>query len=288
MNHGKNTCNQLKAIRKQIADANDIAYEPHECTFDGECRGTCPACEGEMRYIERELQRRQSLGKKIAVVGIATGLSAAVATTQQSCGVPKGDNRPISPVYSHEIYEIPDEATIEEGEVPVCGHFDEIPINLSPSQTFEEYVKENVRMYNGTPIWISSSEMNENDEVEYHIVEVDCRDLREDDEVWLIADEMPEFPGGREALRKYLQESIHYPKEAIVDKIQGRVFVSFVVDSDGSVYNVKVTRPFNELLDAESIRIVKSMPRWKPGKRDGVPVKVSYTVPINFRLPENN
>ncbi len=284
MNHGKNTCNQLKAIRKQIADANDIAYEPHECTFDGECRGTCPACEGEMRYIERELQRRQSLGKKIAVVGIATGLSAAVATTQQSCGVPKGDNRPINPIYSHEIYEIPDEATIEEeGEVPVLGQFDEIPINLTPSSTIQKYAKENLRMYNGTPVWISSSEMNENDEVEYLEDEEEWRGA-----VWLIADEMPEFPGGREALRKYLQESIHYPKEAIADKIQGRVFVSFVVDSDGSVYNVKVTRPFNELLDAESIRIVKSMPRWKPGKRDGVPVKVSYTVLINFRLPENN
>ena len=88
MNHGKSTCNQLKAIRKQIADANDIAYEPHECTFEGECRGTCPACEGEMRYIERELQRRQSLGKKIAVVSLAT---VGIISTETSCMETVGD-----------------------------------------------------------------------------------------------------------------------------------------------------------------------------------------------------
>ena len=91
MNHGKKTCDQLKAIRKQIADANGIAYEPHECTFEGECRGTCPACEGEMRYIERELQHRQSLGKKIAVVGLAT---VGIISTEVACENLEGDVPP--------------------------------------------------------------------------------------------------------------------------------------------------------------------------------------------------
>ena len=82
MNHGKNTCNHLKAIRQQIADANEIDYCPHECNFEGECSGTCPACEGEMRYIESELRRRQRLGKKIAVVGLAV---AGFVSTETSC-----------------------------------------------------------------------------------------------------------------------------------------------------------------------------------------------------------
>ena len=283
MNHGKKTCDQLKAIRQQIADANEIDYKPHECTFEGECRGTCPACEGEMRYIERELQRRQSLGKKIAVVGIATGLSAAIATTQQSCGVPNGDNRPINLTNS--------EASggwVEDGMVPITG---DMLIPPPYPITIQQYAKENVRMYNGMPVWISSSEMNENDEIEYLLDEDDWYEENfelEEDHVWLIADEMPLFPGGEDAFRKYLQESIRYPKEAVADSIEGRVFVRFIVDSDGSVCNVKVARPFNEFLDAEALRIVKSMPRWKPGKRGGVPVKVSYTIPINFLLPENN
>ena len=84
MNHGKNTCHQLKAIRQQIADANGIEYCPHECTFEGECSGTCPACEGEMRYIESELRRRQRLGKKIAVVGLAV---AGFVGTETSCNL---------------------------------------------------------------------------------------------------------------------------------------------------------------------------------------------------------
>ncbi|MBO7567591.1 MAG: hypothetical protein J6T60_10935 [Bacteroidales bacterium] len=83
MNHGKNTCNHLKAIRQQIADANEIEYCPHECNFEGECSGTCPACEGEMRYIESELRRRQRLGKKIALVGLAV---AGFVGTETSCG----------------------------------------------------------------------------------------------------------------------------------------------------------------------------------------------------------
>lgn len=91
MNHGKKTCDQLKAVRQQIADANGIDYKPHECTFEGECRGTCPACEGEMRYIERELQRRQSLGKKIAVVGLA---AVGIISTEVACENLEGDVPP--------------------------------------------------------------------------------------------------------------------------------------------------------------------------------------------------
>ena len=76
MARGKSICSVLKTIRKQIADANDIKYEPRECHYEGECRGTCPACEAEVRYIERELNIRRQLGKAVAVVGISAGLSA--------------------------------------------------------------------------------------------------------------------------------------------------------------------------------------------------------------------
>jgi len=212
MNHGKSTCNQLKAIRKQIADANGIAYEPHECTFEGECRGTCPACEGEMRYIERELQRRQSLGKKIAVVGIATGLSA-VATVAQNVDTTQND--------SISVEDIDVQGDLE--------YFDD-----EPSDTL------------------------------------------------LIAEKMPIFPGGDEALRKYLAESIRIPAISGEINVQGRVFVNFVINKEGYVTNVKVARPFDPYLDAEAVRVVKSMPRWKPGMQDGKPVNVRYTVPIIF------
>jgi len=80
MSRGKHICNTLKAIRKQIADANDIKYEPRECTHQGDCAGTCPVCEAEVRYLEGELNKRSKLGRAIALVGISAGMAA-----MQSC-----------------------------------------------------------------------------------------------------------------------------------------------------------------------------------------------------------
>ena len=75
MTRGKTICSVLKTIRKQVADANDIKYEPRECHHEGECRGTCPACEAEVRYLEHELNIRRQLGRAVAIVGISAGLS---------------------------------------------------------------------------------------------------------------------------------------------------------------------------------------------------------------------
>ena len=77
---GKATCKTLKTIRKQIAEANDIKYEPHECHYEGPCMGTCPACEAEVRYIEQQLSLRRHLGKAVAIIGLSAGLSALTAT----------------------------------------------------------------------------------------------------------------------------------------------------------------------------------------------------------------
>ena len=76
MARGKSICSVLKTIRKQVADANDIEYEPRECHHQGDCRGTCPACEAEVRYIQQQLDIRRQLGKAVAVVGISAGLAA--------------------------------------------------------------------------------------------------------------------------------------------------------------------------------------------------------------------
>ena len=106
----------------------------------------------------------------------------------------------------------------------------------------------------------------------------------ETQEVFFIVEEMPVFPGGEEALRKFIAQSVKYPVIAQENGIQGRVFVSFVVNQKGEVTNVKVARPFDPNLDKEAVRVVQSMPKWSPGKQRGKAVKVSYTVPINFVL----
>lgn len=99
-----------------------------------------------------------------------------------------------------------------------------------------------------------------------------------------VVEQMPEFPGGQEAMMKYLSESVKYPKEASKDGIQGRVVVQFVVEKDGSISEVEVIKKVNEHLDAEAIRVVNAMPKWKPGKQKGEPVRVKFTLPVTFRL----
>ena len=110
-------------------------------------------------------------------------------------------------------------------------------------------------------------------------------EVAKEEEVFVVVEEMPEFPGGGElALRKYLAKAIVYPVIAQENGIQGKVFVNFVVNKDGSVSNVKVARGVDPSIDAEAVRVVSSMPKWKPGKQRGAPVRVSYTVPISFKL----
>jgi protein TonB len=95
---------------------------------------------------------------------------------------------------------------------------------------------------------------------------------------------MPEFPGGMEALMKYLQKNIKYPSRAQDNNVQGRVMVTFVVNKDGSIVDPEVIKAVDKDLDNEALRVVKAMPKWNPGKQRGKPVRVKYTVPVLFRL----
>ncbi len=127
------------------------------------------------------------------------------------------------------------------------------------------------------------SESNDKTEVQVRNIEVKEEDDA-DAAVFFIVEDMPEFPGGNEALTKYLATSVKYPVIAQENGIQGRVYVSFVVSSKGTVEQVKIARGVDSNLDKEAMRVVMNMPIWKPGKQRGKPVKVSYTVPINFVL----
>jgi protein TonB len=106
----------------------------------------------------------------------------------------------------------------------------------------------------------------------------------EDTQVFFIVEDMPEFPGGELALRQYIANAIKYPVIAQENGIQGRVYVTFVVNTDGSVSDARIARGVDPSLDKEALRVINSLPKWKPGKQRGKPVRVSYTVPINFVL----
>ena len=110
----------------------------------------------------------------------------------------------------------------------------------------------------------------------------------EADTVYQIVEEMPEFPGGENALMEYVSKNVVYPEEAKEKEIQGRVFISFVVEKDGSIGEVKVLRGIGGGCDEESVRVISDMPKWKPGKQKGEAVRVSYQIPIMFKLGQTN
>jgi len=139
----------------------------------------------------------------------------------------------------------------------------------------------------------NDEEIEENYDIEEDFVDIDeavkikvLEDVEVDDEntVFVVAEEMPEFPGGNVALFRWISRTIKYPVIAQENSISGRVYLNFVVNKQGRIENIKVTRGVDPSLDKEAIRVINKMPKWIPGKQRGKAVNVSFSVPINFQL----
>ena len=208
MKHGKHICNTLKQVRLDIARANGINYSPRVCHHEGDCAGTCPACESEMRYLEREIARRRLLGKAALVAGVSLAVSSLTATAASSTSIPVASQ-------SHTVH-----ANDTTTRTEVFGH----------------------------------------------------------------TEQMPRFRGGDAALMKFLSENVKYPPEAFKEKVQGRVVVQFLIEKNGDIGEVKVVRSVREDLDAEAVRVVKTLPKFSPGRINGNAVAVWYTLPVAFVL----
>ena len=250
MAKGKQTCKILKEIRKQIAAENDIELVVSECTYQGDCLGTCPKCEAEVRYLERELEKRQRLGKAAVIAGMAVG----TMLTATSCD--KIFPRPL------------------EGDVPYIPDSTEMPNDSIPEEPF---------LLEGDVLAPEPDTLEEEGETTEGLVVPPWIDSDEH-EVYMLVDEMPEFPGGDKSLVQFIADNTKYPAEAKEKGIKGRVFVNFIVEPDGSISDIKVLRGIGGGCDEEAVRVVESMPKWKPGMQNGEAVRVSYNVPVNFKL----
>lgn len=120
--------------------------------------------------------------------------------------------------------------------------------------------------------------------IEITPVKIEEDEEEDEQEIFQVVENDPEFPGGVEAMYKYLAQNIKYPQLARENNITGRVYVTFVVEKDGSVTGVRVMRDIGGGCGAEAVRVVKSMPKWKPGKQRGKAVRVQYNLPVNFSL----
>lgn len=105
-----------------------------------------------------------------------------------------------------------------------------------------------------------------------------------DDEIYTFVEVMPEFPGGQEAMYTYLGKNLQYPADALEAKLKGTVYITFVVNLDGSIADVRVLRGISPSLDKEAIRVVKSMPKWRPGSMNGKTVRTQLNLPVKFLL----
>ena len=154
------------------------------------------------------------------------------------------------------------------------------PVEMPKQTTQLEIVQDDVEVED---IEINA-EMDQNEVMEEYVApEIEEEEVVEA-EVFTIVEEMPSYPGGDAKMYEYLGKNIKYPQIARESSIQGRVFVNFVVEPDGSVSNVKVLRGIGGGCDEEAMRVVKTMPKWKPGKQRGKAVRVSYMLPVNFKL----
>ena len=182
-------------------------------------------------------------------------------------------------------YEVTDSEFLFEEEVEIQQTTQETPPPPPPPAVQEvevlNVVEDNVET--------ESIEINTEDDKETEVViaaPVEAPVEEEEEEVvFVVVESMPEFPGGQQALFKYLAENVKYPVIAQENGIQGRVICQFLVNKDGKIVDVEVVRSGGDpSLDKEAVRVIKSMPNWKAGKQRGKAVRVKYTLPVNFKL----
>ncbi len=265
MYKGKKKCNTLKALRRRIADENGIPLNQPECTHQGDCRGTCPRCEAEMHYLEQALSQRLSLGKMATVAGLTLTLAAcngsgdnATLTTEKP--LEATDTLPVN---------LPGGDTSSSSDMP-----------LDPDTVAVPGLLEIIDKTGNNTLPLQATDRKEDD------TELIEGEMPDEDLLGIVLEESASFPGGEEALYKYLDEHIQYPAEAKREGISGRVYISFTVDTDGTVCDAVIRRDIGGGCGQEVLRVVQGMPKWIPGKQSGKKVRSSYALPISFSLEE--
>ena len=154
------------------------------------------------------------------------------------------------------------------------------PVEVPQQTTQLEIVDDNVE----TEDININAEVEQNEIIEEYVAPEVVEEEVVEQEIFQIVEEMPAFPGGEQKLMEYVAKNIKYPQIVRETGIQGRVFVGFVVEPDGSISNVKLLRGIGGGCDEEAMRVIKSLPKWKPGKQRGKAVRVSYQIPVFFKL----
>lgn len=172
---------------------------------------------------------------------------------------------------------------VEEEIVPITKQEEIKPQTPPPPAVTDvlEIVENNQEITN--EVKIENTEADANTQIQAP-VEVQQEEENEEIVNFYVIEEKPEFPGGNDAMMVWVNKNVKYPEIAKENGVQGKVFIQFVIGKDGKVSDVQVIRGVDPSLDKEAVRVIQSMPAWKPGKQRGKPVKVSFQLPINFKL----
>lgn len=219
-----------------------------------------------------DLEKRRGLFLEI---GLVVAMAAALVAFEIK-SYDKEDKEQVVRQASEEIEDIVIQT--QEQELPPP------PPPETPEVTTEfEVVEDDAELTNELgPVNAEVDESTQNIEITPVVVEEE--EEEEEAQIFTVVEKDPEFPGGMDALYKYLAQNIKYPTIARENGITGRVYVTFVVERDGSIANPRVLRDIGGGCGAEAIRVVKSMPKWTPGKQSGKAVRVQFNLPVNFNL----
>ena len=286
MARGKNTCKILKEIRRQIAVANDIEFVTSECRFKGDCLGTCPKCEAEVRYLEQQLRNRQLMGKAVVLAGLSAGMlslagcGGAASSTRQSDDSIDSDE-PTERTLGY-VESVDDECL--EGDVDVAEEGDSVKIETAPVEIQSRAVK--AAKLDLPSDSIAVVDLTGYDATKCVVVgEVVDPDEKEEARRGMPVDEAAKFPFGHDSLYRFMSQAMVYPKEAVEQKIEGKVIISFWVKENGAISEIEILRSPHPLLTNEAVRVIKTFPRFVPAKYKGVAVESNVILPITFRLP---
>lgn len=264
MTRGKQTCKILKEIRRQIAEANGIEFVTSECRYKGDCLGSCPKCEAEVRYLEQQLRSRSLAGKAIALAGISAGM-----ILMSGCSGTSSSNQSNVTLTGDSI--IPNEQEVHSSEMESCVSAINDTVPSEPKDLCGIKAGE---IANTTNEVVTQGEMP------------DERPTNPDEKgIYSCVEQMPEFPGGNAEMLRFISRHLIYPEEQLKEEIQGRVVVQFYVDTLGHVCEPRIVRGKDSALDREALRVVRLFPKFTPGTLNGKKVNTYMTLPITFRLP---
>lgn len=313
MKPGKKICETLKAIRSDIARANDIDYTPTPCDHQGDCAGTCPACESEMRWIERQLRVRHALGKAVTIAGVSLALSlGASAATPAPSGVDqkrkpspqptkqkRPDRRPTAGVVRRPPVNEEEETRKKAEEERMRKMLEEqrkqnvrgkIPM---PPETPENDSISNV-LKNGSQFVAEGDTIITPDGKEVVVREFTSGVVGETsqlnvDSIYTDVDIEARFPGGDQAMDSLIRDQLYIPDEILEPikemggTIKARCIVKALVERDGTISDAVIEKTTTSpIFDNEALQVVKNLPPFTPARLYGATVRSWKLIPVEF------